>query len=81
MYTEISSDTHYSVNTDDNYNICDISDKDPRPIKRRKYPPISTDNALIPPNKLTPIDNGHYYTLRTSRSPSITVESALVAEY
>jgi hypothetical protein len=35
-YTEISSDTHYPVNTDDNHNTYDTSDKDPRPAKRRK---------------------------------------------
>ena len=36
MYIEISSETHYSVNTDDNHNTCDISDEDPRLVKRRK---------------------------------------------
>jgi hypothetical protein len=36
MHTEISSDTHHSVNTDDNHNTCDTSDEDPRPAKRRK---------------------------------------------
>jgi hypothetical protein len=30
MYTEISSETHHSVNT------CDTDDKDPQPVKRRK---------------------------------------------
>ena len=36
MHTEISSETHHSVNTDDNHNTCDTSDEDPRPAKRRK---------------------------------------------
>jgi len=36
MHTEISSDTYYSVNTDDNHNACDTSDEDPQPAKRRK---------------------------------------------
>jgi hypothetical protein len=36
MHTEISSDTHHSVNTDDNHNACDTSDEDLRPAKRRK---------------------------------------------
>ncbi len=36
MYTEISSETYYSVNTDDNHNTCDTGDEDPRPAKRRK---------------------------------------------
>ncbi len=36
MHTEISSDTHYSVNTDDSHNAYDTGDEDPRPAKRRK---------------------------------------------
>jgi hypothetical protein len=32
-HTEISSDTHHSINTDD---TCDTGDEDPRPAKRRK---------------------------------------------
>jgi len=31
-YTEISSETHHSVNTDD---TCDTGDEDPQPVKRR----------------------------------------------
>jgi hypothetical protein len=46
MYAEISSDTHHSANTDDNYNACDTSDEDPRPAKRRK--PRSA-RAVTPP--------------------------------
>lgn len=36
MHTEISSEIHYSVNTDDNHNTRDTSDEDPRPARRRK---------------------------------------------
>ena len=36
LHTETSSETHHSVNTDDNHNTCDTGDKDPRPAKRRK---------------------------------------------
>jgi hypothetical protein len=36
MHTEISSNTHHSVNTDDNYNSCNTSNEDPQPAKRRK---------------------------------------------
>jgi hypothetical protein len=46
MHTEISSDTHHSVNTDNNYNACDISDEDLRPAKRRKS---RSARAVIPP--------------------------------
>ncbi len=46
MHTEISSDTHHSVNTDDNHKACDTSDEDPRPAKRRK--PRSA-RAVTPP--------------------------------
>jgi hypothetical protein len=81
MHTEISNETHHSVKTDNNHNTCDTDDEDPRPAKRRKLPPTPTDNALTPPDEPTPVDNDHYHTLRTSQSPSITVESAPVAEY
>jgi hypothetical protein len=46
MHIEISSDTYYSVNTDDNHNTYDISDEDPRPIKRRK---LRLARAVTPP--------------------------------
>ena len=36
MYTEISNDTHHSVNADNSHNACDTGDEDPRPAKRRK---------------------------------------------
>jgi hypothetical protein len=52
-----------------------------RPAKRRKLPPTPTDNVLTPPDEPTPVDNHHRHTPGTSRSPSITVESALIAEY
>jgi hypothetical protein len=44
MYTEIRSETHHSVNTDDNKNACDTGDEDPRPAKRRKprVAPVAT---------------------------------------
>ncbi|CZR68241.1 uncharacterized protein PAC_18140 [Phialocephala subalpina] len=35
-HKEISSDGHYSVNTNCNHNTCDTGDEDPRPAKRRK---------------------------------------------
>ena len=46
MHTEISSDTYYFVNTDNNHNACDTSDEDPRPAKRRK-PRLA--RAVTPP--------------------------------
>ncbi|KAH7305406.1 hypothetical protein BKA65DRAFT_415813 [Rhexocercosporidium sp. MPI-PUGE-AT-0058] len=42
MYTDISGDTHYSANTDNNHNACDTSDEDPRPTKRRNPRSAST---------------------------------------
>jgi hypothetical protein len=36
MYTEIGSNTYYSVNTDNNHNTSDTDDEDPHPVKRRK---------------------------------------------
>ncbi|KAH6716464.1 hypothetical protein BKA61DRAFT_603193 [Leptodontidium sp. MPI-SDFR-AT-0119] len=46
MHTEISSETHHSANTGDNYNICDTTDEDPRPAKRRK--PRSAPTVTTP---------------------------------
>jgi len=63
MHTEISSDTHYSVNTDDNHNPCDTSDEDPRPAKRRK--PRSA-RAVIP-----------LYLLRRSPPPPSTTRAEI----
>jgi hypothetical protein len=36
MHTEISSETHYSADTNDDHNAYDTGNKDPRPAKRRK---------------------------------------------
>lgn len=71
-----SEDSSHEANEEDNED-----DEDPRPTKPRKLPLTPTDNALTPPDKPTLVDNDHHYTLRTSLSPSITVESAPVAEY
>ncbi|KAE8440871.1 hypothetical protein EG329_006358 [Mollisiaceae sp. DMI_Dod_QoI] len=46
MHPEISSETHRSLNTDDDHNTCDTGDEDPRPAKRRK--PRSAP-AVTPP--------------------------------
>jgi hypothetical protein len=80
---KISSEIPQSKDSDRSHeaNDDDEDDEDPRPAKRRKLPPTPTDNALTPPDKPTPVDNGHHYASRTSRIPSITVESAPVAEY
>ena len=42
IHRDISSDTHYSANTDNNHNSCDTSDEDQRPAKRRKPRSAST---------------------------------------
>jgi hypothetical protein len=73
---KIGSDRHHPKGSDCSHNT---DDEDPRPAKRRKLSP--TDNALTLPDEPTPVDNGYHHTSRTSRSPSITVESAPVAEY
>jgi hypothetical protein len=94
MHTEISSDTHHSVNTDNNHNACDTSDEDPRPAKRRK--PRSARDVTPPPTtgaeideaqsqddhgySSTPIDEQHFAS-RTSRSPSTASEAVPVTEY
>jgi hypothetical protein len=80
---KISSEIPQSKDSDRSHeaNDDDEDDEDPRPAKRRKLPPTPTNNALTPPNKPTPVDNGHHYASRTSRIPSITVKSAPVAEY
>jgi hypothetical protein len=36
LHTETNTETHHSVNMDDNHNTCDASDKDPRPAKQQK---------------------------------------------
>jgi len=47
VYTEISSDTYHSVNTDDNHNACDTGDEDLRPAKQRKPCAASTVTSTI----------------------------------
>jgi hypothetical protein len=89
---EINHDKHHLKGGDSRQNTNDDDDEDdedededededPRPAKRRKTLPALTDNALTPPCELTPVDNDHYHPLQTSRSPSIILESAPVAEY
>jgi hypothetical protein len=70
---KISSEIPQSEDSDRSHeaNDDDEDDEDPQP----------TDNALTPLDEPTLVDNGHHYASRTSRSPSITVESAPVAEY
>ena len=78
--TEISnSDIHLPEASDRSHNTSDEDDEDPRPTKRRKLPPTSTDNALT--DEPTAVDNDDHHSSQTSRSPSIMVESAPVAEY
>ncbi|KAH9203115.1 hypothetical protein DL95DRAFT_399665 [Leptodontidium sp. 2 PMI_412] len=55
MHTEISGETHHSVNTDDKHSACDISDEDPRPAKRR------TESKLYFPQV---IDADRYWEVR-----------------
>jgi hypothetical protein len=57
MHTEISNDTHHSVNTDDNHNACGTSHEVPRPAKRRKprsaravTPPLHLRQSPPPPS-------------------------------
>jgi hypothetical protein len=78
---ETSCDSHPPKGSDSSHNTSDEADEDPLPAKRRKLPPTPTDSALAPPDKPTPVDNDQHHTPQTSRSPSITVESAQVAEY
>lgn len=78
--TKIGSDTHPKA-SDRNHNTGDEDNEDPRPTNRRRLPPTTTDNALTPPDEPAPVANDDHHPSRTSRSPSITVESALVAKY
>jgi hypothetical protein len=48
MYTEIRSETHHSVNTDDNNNICDTGDEDPRPASAASVPQGSGSDSIAP---------------------------------
>ena len=80
--TEIrNSDIYLPESSDRSHNTCDEDDEEPRPAKRRKLPPTPTDNALIPSDEPTAIDNDSHHPSRTSQSPSITVGLAPVAEY
>jgi hypothetical protein len=77
--TEIGRDIHHPKASDYSHDIGDEDNEDPRPAKRRRLP--STDNALILPDEPAPIANDDDYHSRTSRSPSVTAESAPFAEY
>jgi hypothetical protein len=77
--TEIGSDIYHPEASGCSHNTGDEDNEDPRPAKRRRLP--STDNALIRPDEPAPVANDDHHPLRTSRSPSVTVESVLVAEY
>jgi len=73
---EINSSNHHLKSNDRGYDTTDEDDEDPQPAKRRK----PTHHVLTPPDELAPVENDHH-TLRTSRSPSITIQSAPGAEY
>jgi hypothetical protein len=88
-HTEISSETHLSVNTDD---TCDTGDEDPRPAKRQK--PRSAPAVTVPlhvrrshplgspsPANRAVDDAQPQHASRTSRSPSAATEAVPVAEY
>jgi hypothetical protein len=77
--TEISSDIHYPEARDCSHNTGDEDNEDPRPAKRRRLP--STGNALALPGEPAPVANDDHHPLRISRSPSVTVESVLFAEF
>jgi hypothetical protein len=81
---KISRDNHDPKDSDCSHttsNEEDDDDEGPRPAKRRKLLSAPPDNALTPPDEPTPVDHDHCNSSRASRSPSATVESALVAEY
>ena len=78
---EISRDNHHPKGGYCSPNTSDEDDEDPRPAKRQKFSSTRTDNTLTPPDEPTPVDNDDHHTSPTSRSPSLTVESAPVAEY
>ena len=61
MHTEISSETHHSVNTDGNHNTCDTGDEDSRPAKRRKPRSVPAVTAPL-----------HLRRSRSLESPSTT---------
>jgi hypothetical protein len=76
--TEIGRDIHHLEASNSSHDTGDEDDEDPRPAKRRRLP--STDNAPILPDEPAPVANDRHPS-RTSRSPSVTVESAPFAEY
>ena len=71
---EISSDIYYREASDFRHNTGDDEDKDRRPAKRQRLSP--TRNGLTLSDELAP--NGNHLPSRTSQSPYITVESALI---
>jgi len=80
--TEIGSGIHHPEASNCSHDTSDEGDEDeedPRPAKRRRLPSI--DNAPTLPDEPAPVANDDHHPSRTSRSPSVTVESALFAEY
>ena len=55
MHPEISSETHHSVNTDNNHNTCDTNDEDPRPAKRRKPRAVPAVTPLLHSRQSPPL--------------------------
>lgn len=72
MYTEIRSETHHFVNTDDNNNnnTCDTGDEDTRPTKRRKprAAPASTPTCRKHTPKLRLGEHRPLVALSTTKS-------------
>jgi hypothetical protein len=68
MHTEISSEIHHSVNTNNNPNTCDTSDEDPRPTKRRKPRSplhLRRSHPLVSPSTTSlEVDDAHSQTDR-----------------
>ncbi|PMD15355.1 hypothetical protein NA56DRAFT_582249 [Hyaloscypha hepaticicola] len=77
--TEIGSDIQHPEASDCGHDTGDEDDEDARPAKRRRLP--STDNAPTLPDEPAPVANDDHHPSRTSRSPSVIIESALFAEY
>jgi hypothetical protein len=72
MYTEIGSNTYYSVNTDNNHNTSDIDDEDPHPVKRRKL--------FIAPAMTTAICHKHTLELCHRELSPFVALSAIILE-
>ena len=66
--TEISSDTHHSINTDD---TCDTGDEDQRPAKRRK--PRSAPAVTAPLNSNRPAEASVFQAPNLSLPPATNV--------